>query len=366
MSNAEPQRKIIHIDMDCFFAAIEVRENPSLAGLPIAVGGSADKRGVVATCSYEARQFGIHSAMPTSTALRKCPNLICLPVQMPLYKAVSENIQAIFKEYTELVEPLSLDEAFLDVSGSAHCQGSATLIAEEIRQRIFETQSLTASAGIAPNKFLAKVCSDWHKPNGQKVITPKEIELFVETLAVKKISGVGRVTEEKLSKLGIKKCGELQAFSIPFLEDHFGRFGHRLHELSRGVDNRSVNPHRVRKSLSVETTFSTDLDSLEAGITSLNSLYEKLLERFSEKSSQITSPACSLTLKVRFSNFKTITSQTVGTKPELEAYQNLYKTACERTKQPVRLIGLGLLFSEQEQSGQLELELDKNPNLIDR
>jgi DNA polymerase-4 len=366
MNNAEPQRKIIHIDMDCFFAAIEVRENPSLAGLPIAVGGSADRRGVIATCSYEARQFGIHSAMPTSTALRKCPNLICLPVQMSLYKAVSKNIQAIFKEYTEQVEPLSLDEAFLDVTGSTHCQGSATLIAEEIRQRIYDSQSLTASAGVAPNKFLAKVCSDWHKPNGQKVITPQEIDLFVERLAVKKINGVGHVTEEKLSKLGVTTCGELQAFSIPFLEDHFGRFGHRLYELSRGIDNRPVNPHRVRKSLSVETTFSTDLNSLETGIAALNNLYEKLLERLSEKSTQISSPACSLTLKVRFSNFKTITSQTAGSRPQLEAYQHLYKAAWGRTKQPVRLIGLGLLFSEQEQSGQLELELDENPNLINR
>jgi len=173
------QRKIIHIDMDCFFAAIEARENPRLAGRPIAVGGSPSGRGVVAPCSYEARRFGIHSAMPMATALRQCPELIVVPVNMPLYKAVSARIQAIFREYTPLVEPLSLDEAFLDVTASSHCNGSATLIANEIRQRIREQEGLTASAGVAPNKFLAKVASDWNKPDGQKVVHPDEVEAFV-------------------------------------------------------------------------------------------------------------------------------------------------------------------------------------------
>ncbi|RLA22832.1 MAG: DNA polymerase IV [Gammaproteobacteria bacterium] len=360
MNSQEPQRKIIHIDMDCFFAAIEIRENPSLSGLPIAVGGSPDKRGVVATCSYEARKFGIHSAMPTSTALRKCPALICLPVRMPLYKKVSKSIQSIFREYTELVEPLSLDEAFLDVTGSIHCQGSATLIAEEIRQRIYTAEKLTASAGIAPNKFLAKVCSDWHKPNGQKIITPREIDGFVKTLPVKKINGVGKVTEEKLSNLGIKTCGNLQMLSASFLENYFGRFGKRLYELSRGIDSRPVNPNRIRKSLSVETTFAVDLDLLESGIEALNKLYEKLLERLAEKSTHITLPIHSLTLKIRFSDFKTTTIQTVGNKPQLKKYQQLYTTVWERTERPVRLIGLGITFSELEQSGQLELELERD------
>jgi DNA polymerase-4 len=356
MNNEAPQRKIIHIDMDCFFAAIEVRENPSLAGLPIAVGGSPDKRGVVATCSYEARQFGIHSAMPTSTALRKCPNLICLPIRMPLYKEVSKNIQAIFKEYTELVEPLSLDEAFLDVTGSEHCQGSATLIAKEIRQRIYDTQSLTASAGIAPNKFLAKVCSDWHKPNGQKVITPREINSFIKVLPVKKINGVGRVTEEKLSKLGVKICFELQQLSMPTLEKQFGRFGKRLYELSRGIDNHPITTDRIRKSLSVETTFANDLNSLESGIAELNRLYNKLLERLVEKNTQITSQLTGLIIKIRFNDFKTTTIQTTGNKPEIGKYQQLYKKAWERSKKPVRLIGIGLIFSEAEEAPQLELE----------
>ncbi len=359
MNGKEPQRKIIHIDMDCFFAAIEVRENSSLAGLPIAVGGSPEKRGVVATCSYEARQFGVHSAMPTSTALRKCPALICLPVRMPLYKEVSKNIQAIFKEYTDLVEPLSLDEAFLDLTGSTHCQGSATLIAKEIRQRIYESERLTASAGIAPNKFLAKVCSDWHKPNGQKVITPSEVASFVEKLPVKKINGVGKVTEEKLSKLGVKTCEELQLLSIPTLESHFGRFGARLYELSRGIDSRPVNTDRIRKSLSVETTFATDLDSLEKGIDALNKLYDKLLERLKEKNRKITAPPHALVIKIRFYDFKTTTMQSTTNRPQLELYQQLYKKAWERSKQPVRLIGIGVIFAKEEHSRQLELQLDE-------
>lgn len=345
--------------MDCFFAAIETRENPALAGLPIAVGGSPAKRGVVATCSYEARKFGVHSAMPTSIALRKCPRLICLPVRMALYKEVSEVIQAIFREFTELVEPLSLDEAFLDVTGSTDCQGSATLIAEAIRTQIFNSQKLTASAGIAPNKFLAKVCSDWHKPNGQKVITPQEIEAFIEKLPVKKIPGVGRVTAEKLSQLGITSCRELQVLSPILLEQQFGRFGRRLYELSRGIDERPVNTNRVRKSVSVETTFATDLNSLESGIGALNKLYEKLLERLADKNRQLTSPAHTLTLKIRFNTFKTTTIQTTGNRPQPEKYQQLYKTVWNRTRQPVRLIGIGLMFSEPAPSDQLELKLDE-------
>lgn len=358
MSSRKQQRKIIHVDMDCFFAAIEVRENPALAGLPIAVGGSAKKRGVIATCSYEARKFGVHSAMPTATALRKCPNLICLPVRMPLYKEASKSIQAIFRDYTKLVEPLSLDEAFLDVSNATYCQGSATLIAKEIRQRIYDSQALTASAGIGPNKFIAKICSDWHKPNGQKVITPNEVSSFVKALPVKKIYGVGRVTAEKLYKLGIETCGDLQTVSVPVLSSHFGSFGQRLYELSRGIDDRPVNPNRVRKSLSVETTFPTDLNSLEIGIEELKKLYKKLLDRIDEKSAQLTSPVHSLTLKVRFNNFKTVTIQTAGSHPDLEKYQQLYKTVSERTKLPIRLIGIGLMLSETKQSRQLELKLD--------
>jgi len=174
------QRKIIHIDMDCFYAAVEMRENPNLKGKPLAVGGRPNTRGVVAACNYEAREFGVHSAQPMSRAFQKCPHLITVPVRMDLYKSVSKVIHSIFQEFTDIIEPLSLDEAYLDVSDSEHCNGSATLIAQQIRQRIYESQHITASAGIAPNKFLAKVASDWNKPNGQKVITPGEVASFVK------------------------------------------------------------------------------------------------------------------------------------------------------------------------------------------
>ena len=193
-------QKIIHIDMDCFYAAIEIRDNPDLSTKPVAVGGSTDRRGVLTTCNYVARKYGIHSAMATATALRKCPNLIVLPVRMQLYKDVSSEIRDIFYQYTELVEPISLDEAYLDVTDSNHCYGSATWIASRIRKEIFNKCRITASAGVAPNKFLAKVASDWKKPNGQTVITPEDILDFVAKLKVEKINGVGKVTAEKLHR----------------------------------------------------------------------------------------------------------------------------------------------------------------------
>ena len=219
--NKEKTRKIIHIDMDSFYASVEVRDNPQLKGLPIAVGGSAQTRGVLATCSYEARKFGIHSAMPVSMALRKCPELIILPVRMTIYKEVSAHIHAIFLQYTDLVEPLSLDEAYLDVTDVTLCKNSATLMAKQIRQEILATQGLTASAGIAPNKFLAKVASDWNKPNGQKVITPDEVDEFVHQLPVNCISGVGKVTAKHMTALNLKTCGDLQALGPDKLKHFF-------------------------------------------------------------------------------------------------------------------------------------------------
>ena len=213
-SNADPGRKIIHIDADCFYAAVEVRDNPALKGKPIAVGGSATRRGVVATASYEARKFGVHSAMASATALKRCPGLILIPGRMAVYREASRQMQEIYVDYADLVEPLSLDEAFLDVSQSPHCRGSATLIAEEIRQRIFDRVGITVSAGIAPNKFLAKVASDWNKPNGQFVVTPDRVADFLSELPVRKIWGVGKVTAQRLEKQGIKTCADVMAAQI--------------------------------------------------------------------------------------------------------------------------------------------------------
>ncbi len=249
-----PIRKIIHIDMDCFYAAIEMRDFPELANKPIAVGGDAKRRGVIATCNYAARQFGIRSAMPTAHALKLCRELILRPVRMDVYQKESQYIRSLLTEYTDLIEPLSLDEAYLDVTESTQCQGSATWIAEEIRARIYQARQLTASAGIAPNKSLAKIASDWHKPNGQMVIRPEDVSAFVLDLPVRKLFGVGPKMEEKLRALNIKTCADLQRYSIEYLLQKFGTMGQRLYELARGIDNRPVNPERIRKSISVEET----------------------------------------------------------------------------------------------------------------
>ncbi|MGB1271405.1 MAG: DNA polymerase IV, partial [Endozoicomonas sp.] len=230
------QRKIIHIDFDAFFASIEIRDNPRLSGRPVAVGGASDRRGVIATCNYEARRFGVHSAMASAQALRLCPELKIIPPRFSVYKEASEKAHAIFRKYTDFIEPLSLDEAYLDVSSTSLCQGSATLMADEIRQEIRDQLQVTVSAGVAPNKFLAKIASDWNKPDGLFVITPDQVDHFIFELPVRKIHGVGKVTAGKLHKKGIETCGQLRQYSLPELSRWFGSFGERLWELSRGMD----------------------------------------------------------------------------------------------------------------------------------
>lgn len=343
--------------MDCYYAAVEMRENPALRGKPIAVGGNPEGRGVVATCSYEARRFGVHSAMATSVALRRCPELIVLPVRMALYQSVSAEIHAIFHQFTDQVEPLSLDEAFLDVTHSDFCQSSATRIATSIRQRIERTTQLTASAGVAPNKFLAKVASDWHKPNGQMVITPSMIEGFVSQLPVKRIFGVGKVTEKKMTTLGIRTCGDLQTRSVAELNQHFGSFGPRLYELSRGIDERPVTTHRVRKSLSIEDTFSSDLPTLQRCLQEVPRLYQQLLSRLSRARQQQQLIPKTLYFKMRFSDFTTTTTQKSAHHPDQQAYLQLCTDAWQRGQRPVRLLGLGIQFHPPGQPEQLQLPL---------
>jgi len=266
---SQPTRKIIHCDCDCFYAAVEMRDNPALKGAPIAVGGDAAHRGVIATCNYEARHFGVRSAMPTSQALQRCPHLIVIPPSMDKYREASQFITAIYRDYTDLVEPLSLDEAYLDVTDSVQHQGSGTLIAQEIRARIAQTVGITASAGVAPNKFLAKIASDWNKPDGLFVIRPKDVAEFVKTLPIAKVFGVGKVTAAKLQTLGVTTCLDLQSWSIYELENQFGKFGERLYELCRGIDQRDVCANRERKSVSVEETYTHDLPDLAACLTQL-------------------------------------------------------------------------------------------------
>ncbi len=341
--------------MDCFFAAVETRENPNLKGLPVAVGGRPETRGVVAACNYEARAFGVHSALPMSQAIRKCPNLIMLPVHMNLYRQVSKQLHLIFKRYTQIIQPLSLDEAYLDVSDCSLFNGSATLIAEDIRGAIYKELHLKASAGIAPNKFLAKIASDWNKPNGQFVVTPDAIDSFVSTLAVKKIFGVGKVTNNKMLKLGIQTCSDLQQFSKLELIKLFGKFGRQLYSLCRGIDDRQVQVNSIRKSLSIEDTFTRDKSSLEQCLGEVEKLYPKLLQRLENNNKKHKLPIKALYIKLRFDNFKTTTAQQSTQNIDKSIFKLLIEKAWYRYQRPVRLIGLGIEFSHEIDYGQLEL-----------
>jgi DNA polymerase-4 len=339
-------RKIIHCDCDCFYAAVEMRDNPSLRELPVAVGGRADERGVIATCNYEARRFGVRSAMATSQALQRCPDLIVLPPAMEKYRVASRQILAIYRDYTDLVEPLSLDEAYLDVTNSPHCNGSATLIAQEIRARIANTVGITASAGIAPNKFLAKIASDWNKPDGQFVIKPNQIDAFVAALPVDKLFGVGKVTAAKLKKLGAVTCADLRDWPIAKLQQHFGKFGERLFELCRGIDMREVSSVRERKSISVEETYAVDLPDLAACMQHLPDLIGKLTQRVQRARAERNMRK--LFIKIRFSDFRQTTVECIGTSFDPALFRQLVETGFQRGQRPVRLLGVGVRLSEDE------------------
>jgi DNA polymerase-4 len=341
-------RKIIHIDMDCFYAAVEARDNPALRGKPIAVGGNANQRGVLCTASYEARKFGVRSAMPTSRALRLCPDLILLPVNMPKYREASDVIRSIFHEFTPLVEPLSLDEAYLDVSDCEEFAGSATLIAAEIRRRIQQQTQLTASAGISSNKFVAKVCSDWNKPNGQTVITPDKIDEFVRVLPVKKIFGVGPVTAKKLEDFGVTTCEDLRPYTEDQLFQRFGNFGERLFQLCRGIDHRPVKPNRIRKTISVEQTFLNDTADEAELVERLIKQTAELQKRYAKISESYQ--VAGINLKLKWSDFQTATVSEHGARdwksPDLaEHFIALFKRAGRLPGQPLpqalRLLGVG-------------------------
>lgn len=340
-------RKIIHIDMDCFYAAVEIRDNPRLANLPVAVGGSADKRGVLCTCNYIARKFGLHSAMPTSQAIKLCPELILLPVNFAKYKQVSRQIHEIFKRYTELVEPLALDEAYLDVSNSSHANGSATRIAENIRYDIFQELNLTCSAGVSSNKFLAKIASGWNKPNGIMVIPPAQIAEFIQRLPVNKLFGVGKVTALKLKKLNIHTCFDLQKFSQQELVHKFGKFGTQLFYHSRGIDNREVNPNRIRKSLSVERTYPINLQITKI-LNALDELFPEFEKRLKE--SKTDNPIRSQFIKIKLANFKQITREQATDSYSLERFRKMLESAiCSLGKEEIRLLGIGVSFNNNSE-----------------
>jgi DNA polymerase-4 len=342
-------RKIIHIDADSFYASVEIRENPALATRPVAVGGSPDKRGVIATCNYIARSFGVRSAMSSAKALQLCPDLVFVKPTFELYRTVSRQMQQIFREYTELIEPLSLDEAYLDVSACKQCQGSATRIAEEIRQKIRQQLQLTVSAGVANNKFLAKVASDWNKPDGIFVITPKQADEFVRLLPVTKINGVGKVTAKKMASLGIQTCGDLQTLNQASLTEHFGSYGLRLYELARGLDERPVQSNRVRKSQSVEHTFDNDLPSLDAVLDKSVDVYDELLRRYGKICDQYL--VTKRFVKVKFADFsQTTMEESMGSYSRnwqsFADYTQLIESAWRRQGKPVRLLGMGVRLKE--------------------
>lgn len=352
----QQKRKIIHIDMDCFYAAVEIRDNPELANRAVGVGGSEQRRGVLCTCNYQARKYGVRSAMATATALRLCPDLVVLPVNMAKYKLVSRQIQAIFREYTELVEPLSLDEAFLDVSNSPYHNGSASLIAEEICQRIWNEHQLTASAGISVNKFLAKVASAWNKPNGLCVVRPEQIEQFVAALPVNKLFGVGKVTADKLSQLQVKTCADLQQFSLLELSKRFGKLGQALYYQARGIDNREVTPNRPRKSLSVESTFVENITNIELAKIELSKLYDSFTVRLAD--AQISSLIRSAFIKIKFADFTQSSSEVSVSELSLAIFlELLVKNNQLYLQKPIRLLGLGVSFRVEEEFSQAQQEL---------
>ena len=327
--------------MDCFYAAIEEREDPSLRGKPVAVAGS-DRRSVLTTANYEARKYGCRSAMPVFKALELCPHLVLVPVQFDLYRAVSSRIRAIFGRFTELIEPLSLDEAYLDVS---HLQSSGAAIAREIRAQIFEETGLTASAGISSNKFIAKISSDWHKPNGQKEVMPEEIPGFIAALPVGRLWGVGAKMREKLSALGVETCGDLQAFDQIELSQRFGKWGLELWSLCRGIDGRPVTADRPRKSVSSETTFAENLRDLSALILPLRGMIAGLAEDLTGKHADRVIRA--LVVKLKFADFHRTTAERAGHVLDPAVFEELLAEAWRRgNDRAVRLLGVGVRFED--------------------
>jgi DNA polymerase IV len=334
-------RAIIHLDMDCFYAAIEVRDRPSLRGKPVGVGGARDRRGVLTTCNYEARKFGVRSAMPTFMALQRCPDLIVLPTRFDVYRREAAVIRGILHRFTSLIEPLSLDEAYLDVTEHPGAPGS---LAQVIRGTIFRKTKLTSSAGIGPNKLIAKIASEMNKPNGQFEVTPEQVPEFMEKLPVRKIWGIGEKTERKLEELGVKTCGQLQRFSRPELVEFFGKFGLDLYELCRGIDHRPVEPDRPRKSLSTEETFAADLTTVDQCEEKLEELFQELMADLAQK--EATREIKKIFVKLKFNDFSRTTAERAGLAPTLQDFHSLLAEAFARTGKPVRLVGLGVRFSE--------------------
>ena len=336
-------RKIIHVDMDAFYASVEQRDHPEYRGKPLVVGGQPDGRGVVAAASYEARQFGIHSAMPSRQAYQRCPQALFVTPRFDAYKEVSRKIREIFHRYTDLVEPLSLDEAYLDVTHDKLHIGSALEIAEQIRKAIKEELQLTASAGVSINKFVAKIASDINKPNGLKFIGPSAIEAFMEKLPVEKFHGVGKVTATKMKEMGLHTGADLKNLTEEQLVWKFGKSGRFYYQIVRGIDNRQVQPHRETKSLAAEDTFAQDLTTIEEMESELDRIAQLVCDRLAKKNLK----GRTITLKVKYNDFKQITRNKSFPNPvgDLETISATAKQLLANTfdnDQQVRLLGISL------------------------
>ena len=334
-------RRILHCDMDCFYAAVEVRDAPSLRGKPVVVGGRPEGRGVVAAASYEARRYGIHSAMASAQAVRRCPDLVFLPPDFPRYRRESDAIFAIFGDFTPLVQPASLDEAYLDVSDHLGRWGSATAIAREIRRRVREERKLTVSVGVGPNRLVAKIASDLDKPDGLTVVRPEQVEAFLGPLPVRRLHGVGPATERSLAELGVTTVEQLRRLEVEALTRRFGKWGEVLHAFARGVDDRAVTVERERKSLGTETTYARDLDRPAA-------IEDELVRLAGDVAGDLQKRhlwARTISIKVRYSDFTTITrSHTVGVAccdaPSVARLATSLMRRTDAASRPVRLLGV--------------------------
>lgn len=354
----ESIRKIIHVDMDAFFASVEQRDNPKYRGKPLVVGGSPDSRGVVAAASYEAREFGIRSAMPSKLAYHRCRSLIFAKPRFDVYKEVSNQIREIFFRYTDLVEPLSLDEAFLDVTENKKNMPSATLIAKEIKDTIYRETRLTASCGVSINKFMAKIASDVKKPNGLFLIPPDSVNDYIEELPIEKFFGVGKVTAHKMRKLGIGKGSDLKTWSYEDLTRTFGKSGGYFYNIVRGIDNRPVQPNRIRKSVGAERSYASDLESTEEIHKNLDEIVDILVRRL--KASDTIGRT--LTLKVKYADYKQVTRSKTSFST-LDDVDEIRKVSFELLKQTevltknVRLLGLAVSNLDKEDLLELPRQL---------
>jgi len=356
MSDADSVRRILHCDLDCFYAAVHMRDDPSLRGRPVVVGGSPEGRGVVAAASYEARRFGVHSAMPAARAIRLCPSAVFLKPDFPRYRRESEKVFAVYREVTPLVQAVSIDEAYLDVTDHLEPLGSATAVAREIRRRVHEERGLTVSIGVAPNKLVAKIASDFDKPDGLTVVRPEQVTAFLEPLPVRALHGVGPATETALGRLGVRTVADLRGLALERLVERFGRHGQALWEHARGIDARPVRTHRERKSLGKETTFREDLDELSA----MERVIEELSADVAASLDRRGIAGCTVTLKVRYDDFTTVTRSETRALPVAEAVELgriakglLRKTAAAR--RPVRLLGVTVSKLVRGDRGQLLL-----------